>query len=91
MTGPHLLVEYDYVEDILERRGPFREEHLARLRQAKDRGLVLAAGAVGDPPVGAVIVLTDDRRAAEELVAADPYVVNGLVTGWRIRPWNVVV
>jgi hypothetical protein len=24
-------------------------------------------------------------------VAADPYVSNGLVTGWRVRPWTTVV
>jgi uncharacterized protein YciI len=27
----------------------------------------------------------------EAFTKADPYVQNGLVTGWRIREWNVVV
>lgn len=90
-TGRHLLLEYDYVEDILDRRGPFREAHLAHLAAAKERGLVIAAGAAGDPPERAMIVLSDDPAAAEALAAEDPYVLNGLVTEWRVTPWTVVV
>jgi hypothetical protein len=33
----------------------------------------------------------DSPAAAEAFVAADPYVRNGLVTRWRIRPWTTVV
>jgi uncharacterized protein YciI len=91
MTGPHLLVFYDYVDDILERRGPYRDDHLARLSVAKEAGLVVAAGALGDPVTGAAIVVAGDKAAAEALIEDDPYVVNGLVTAWRIVPWNVVV
>jgi uncharacterized protein YciI len=28
---------------------------------------------------------------AESFAASDPYVVNGLVTRWTVRPWTVVV
>jgi uncharacterized protein YciI len=91
MTGPHLLILYDYVPDILERRGPHRDAHLERLRAAKEAGLVVSAGALGDPPTGAAIVVAGDAAAAEDLVAGDPYVMSGLVSGWRIVPWNVVV
>lgn len=91
MTGPHLLVFYDYVDDILERRGPYRDDHLGRLRAAKEAGVVVAAGALGDPVTGAVIIVAADAAAAEALIKDDPYVANGLVTGWRIVPWNVVV
>jgi len=91
MIGPHHILFYDYVEDVLERRGPYREEHLARFTAAKEAGLVVAAGALGDPPTGAAAVLAGDISAVEALVAGDPYVVNGLVTAWRVVPWNVVV
>ena len=33
----------------------------------------------------------EDLAQVEQFVAADPYVANGLVTAWRIRPWTVVV
>jgi uncharacterized protein YciI len=92
VIGPHLLLTYDYVDDIVERRAPHRDAHLAQARAWLGDGRLIAAGAVGDPPTGALFVFS--ARPAEEVeafVAADPYLSAGLVTGWRIAPWNVVV
>ena len=87
----HWLLFYEYVEDVLERRGPYRPAHLDLVNEAHARGALLMAGALADPVDGAVFVFTgDDATAAEELVRADPYVANGLVTSWRIRRWTVV-
>jgi hypothetical protein len=33
----------------------------------------------------------DDAGAAESFVQSDPYVANGIVTAWRIRPWTLAV
>ena len=49
---PHALLLYVYVEDILERRAPHRDEHLALIRAWKDDGRLLMAGPLGDPPSG---------------------------------------
>lgn len=90
--GSYLLLLYDYVSDILERRDPFREAHLDAARSAKERGHLLNVGAVGSPPSGAVFVFADtDVAAVEAYAAADPYVTAGLVTGRRVEPWTVVV
>lgn len=86
----HWLLHYDYVEGIVERRAPHREAHLAHAGAAKDDGRILMAGAVGDPPHGALFVWTR-REGIEEWVGADPYVRAGLVTAHRVEPWNVVV
>jgi len=92
MIGPHVLLSYDYVDDILERRGPHREAHLAQARAWLDDGRLVAAGALGDPPTGAAFIFTErPPEEVEAFVDADPYVAAGLVTGWRIAPWNVVV
>ena len=88
----HWLLSYDYVDDIVTRRAPFREAHLGLLRALHERGALLMAGAVGDPVEGALIVFTaEDKTVAEEFVAQDPYVGEGLVTAWHVRPWSVVV
>lgn len=88
----HWLLFYDYVEDMLERRAPFRDEHLALARTAYERGHLLMAGATVEPLDGAVFVFrTGDRSVVEDFAAADPYVRQGLVPAWRIRPWTVVV
>ena len=90
-TGPHLILFYDYVPDIVERRPPHREAHLARIGEEVDAGRIVMAGAVGDPPTGAAIVFTGvGPDAVEAFAEADPYVRNGLVTDRRIVPWTVV-
>lgn len=91
MTGPHLILLYDYVPDIVERRAPHREEHLARIRAGVEGGGIALAGALGDPPTGAAIVFTgSDRGVAEGFAREDPYVLAGLVTSWRVVSWNVI-
>jgi uncharacterized protein YciI len=84
------LLLYDLVDDYVERRGPLRAEHLAGANAAADAGDLVMAGALADPPDGAVLVFRS-AAAAEAFAAADPYVREGLVTSWRVRPWNVVV
>ncbi len=89
---PYWLLLYDYVEDYVERRAPFRQAHLEAAGQARERGELLLAGALGDSPPGAVLVFTgEDPSVAEDFAEADPYVKEGVVTSWRVRPWNVVV
>jgi uncharacterized protein YciI len=86
----HLLV-YTYVEDIADRRGPYREAHLAAIRAERDAGHITLAGALGTPPTGGAIVWQGvTREDIEAFTAADPYVVNGLVTAQRIERWNLV-
>jgi len=87
----HLVLEYALAEDYLERRAALREEHLALARAAHERGELLLAGALPDPYDRALLVWTAPREVVEAFVADDPYVRLGLVTGWSIRDWNVVI
>jgi uncharacterized protein YciI len=88
----HYLLFYDVVDDYVTRRAAFRNEHLALARQAHERGDLVLAGALADPPDGAVLVFRGPSSApAEAFAKADPYVRNGLVTAWRVRAWNTVV
>lgn len=87
----HILV-YDYVPDILERRAPYREAHLELVRGLHAEGVVVMAGATGDPVDSALFVFRGaDDRPVRAFVAADPYCAAGLVRGHRIAPWTVVV
>ena len=88
----HFLLFYDVVDDYVDRRGPFRAEHLALIRKAHDRGDLVMAGALADPADGAVLVfLGPSPEPAESFVQADPYVRNGLVKAWRVRKWSTVI
>jgi uncharacterized protein YciI len=87
----HHLLLYEYVEDMAERRGPYREGHLERIRAERDAGRVVMAGALGNPPSGAAIVFRGvEREEIEQFVDDDPYVQAELVRAWRIEPWNLV-
>ena len=87
----HHILFYEYVDDIAERRGPYREEHVARIRAARDSGQVVMAGALGDPPHGGAIVFRGVEAGEIEAFADDdPYTKAGLVRGRRIEPWNLV-
>ncbi len=88
----HYLLIYDAAPDYLERRAAYRAEHLALARTAHQRGELVLGGALDDPVDGAVILFRGDSpAAAEAFAAADPYVRNGLVSRWRVRPWTTVV
>ena len=56
------------------------------------QGKLRLAGAY-DPPTGGALLVFEVASPAEveAFVASDPYVKNGVVTGHRIRPWNVVI
>lgn len=88
----HYLLLYDVVSDYVERRAAFRNEHLQLAREAHARGELVLGGALDDPVDGAVLLFQGESPAAAEAFAArDPYVRNGLVTRWRVRPWKTVV
>jgi len=88
----HYLLFYVLSPDYLERRGEFRAEHLALAWAASERGEMVLGGALTDPFDYAVFLFRGRSPAvAERFVEADPYVANGLVTEWRIRPWMTVV
>jgi uncharacterized protein len=87
----HFLLLYDFTEDYLQRRAPYRGEHLRLAWEAHERGELILGGALADSPAGAVLLFQgEDDRAARAFAAADPYLTSGLVTHWRLRPWTTV-
>jgi uncharacterized protein YciI len=92
MIVMYFLLFYEVVDDYIERRRAFREEHLGLAREAKERGELVLAGAYDDPPDGAALVFrADDDSVVMDFVAHDPYVREGLVKKWVIRQWAVVI
>ncbi len=86
----HILLIYDLAPDYLARRAQFRDAHLALAWEAAADGALLLGGAVGEPVESALLLFTEEARAAA-FAAADPYVREGLVTRWRTVPWTTVV
>jgi uncharacterized protein YciI len=88
----YYMLLYEVVDDFINRRAPFREEHLGIVRKAHERGELFMAGALSDPVDSAALVFTtEDRAVPERFAENDPYVKEGLVRSWKIRKWDVVI
>lgn len=88
----YCILFYVYVENIIEKRKPYREEHLALAQRFVKEGKLILGGAYSEPADGAAIIFKVETK--EEVIAFvenDPYVKNNLVTQWSIREWNAVV
>ena len=88
----YYMLLYEVVDDFINRRAPFREEHLGMVRKAHERGELFMAGALSDPvDTAALVFKTEDRAVPERFAENDPYVKEGLVKSWKVRKWNVVI
>lgn len=87
----YYILFYKTVENYIVRRAPFREDHLGLVHEFHDDGRLLMAGALAEPADGAVLIFSGDTpQSAHDFVSRDPYVKNGLITEWSVRPWMVV-
>ena len=66
MPATRFVLFYDYVEGIVEKRAPFRGDHLALANEYLERGELLMAGAFADPVDGAAFVFSVEDRARVE-------------------------
>ena len=82
------VLTYEGVEGFLPLAQEHGAGHVARLREFQSRGLVLMAGPLLEPFDGDAMAIFTSREAAEEFVAGDPFVLGGVVAGWRLRPWS---
>jgi uncharacterized protein YciI len=89
---PYYALFYEVVDDFPARRSPFRQEHLKLAQEAHQRGEIVLAGALAEPADRALIILRGDSpEVARSFAEKDPYVRNGLVSRWEVRPWTVVI
>lgn len=88
----HYLLYYAYGDGYLERRPAFRDAHLRHAWRAQERGALVLGGALADPlDAGLLLFEAQSPAPVEAFARADPYVVNGLVSSWRVREWRTVV
>ncbi len=88
----HYLLIYDVTPEYLKRRAEYRKAHLELAWKAHDRGELLLGGALADPVDGAILLFSGaGPEAAEKFAREDPYVTQGLVARWKVRPWTTVV
>lgn len=89
--APHFVLIYEVGPDFIQRRGEFRDEHLALAWKAADAGELVLAGALEEPTEQAFLLFRGSRDAALRFAAADPYVKHGLVKAFRVKQWHTTV
>ena len=88
---PTWLVEATYAPDAAETRVPFRAQHLARIVELKEAGVIVEAGALSDMTASIVILRAPDEAAALEILQGDVYTANGVWVELRARPFGRVI
>jgi uncharacterized protein YciI len=87
----HYILFYELADDYIERRAEFRSKHLALAWQASERGELVLGGVLEEPIDTALLLFeAESADAAKRFAEADPYVLNGLVKSWHVRPWTTV-
>ena len=88
----YYILFYETVENYVEKRAPYREEHLAYAQAAHARGELFLAGALAEPADKAVLVFKGESPdGARAFAEGDPYVKAGIIARWEVRPWTVVI
>jgi hypothetical protein len=76
-----------YCANAIEKRAPFREEHLAGLQRQKQAGTLVTLG----PTEGSTHVFgiyeAESQQQVEDLLQADVYWREGIWTALEVYPW----
>lgn len=92
ITPKLYALQYDYVDNAFEKRKPYREAHFAFIGKQVKKGNVILAGATGHPPTGGLIIFRNlSSNDVEQLAQQDPYVTNGIVTKYTVKPFMAVI
>lgn len=92
MSSKYFILQYGYVSDMVNRRKKYREEHLRYAQKHVDNKFLIAGGAIMPHiETGVLIFRAENQQDVDLFAMRDPYVLNGLVTHYHIREWNVAV
>jgi uncharacterized protein YciI len=89
--GMKYVLLYESADDVLSKAPAHFPAHSARIQEFRGRGELLMIGTFGDPQREGSMAIFSTRAAAEEFVAGDPFVANGVVRRWEIRDWNDIL
>ena len=82
---------YESADDVLEKAPVHFPAHSERADEFHARGTLLMVGTSADPQEQGAMAIFTTREAAEEFVAGDPFMLNGVVARHEIREWDEVL
>jgi uncharacterized protein len=84
---PKYVLFGSYCDDVLEKRAPYRQAHLDRLRQLKEQNILVTIGPTKDLTKVFGVYDAPDEVAAKKLIEDDPYWKAGVWTEYTIKEW----
>jgi uncharacterized protein len=91
MPAMKYVLLYSSADDVMETAPVHFPAHRARVDEFHARGDLLMIGTFADPVKDGSMAIFGSREAAEEFVAGDPFVRNGVVASWELREWDEVL
>ena len=82
---------YNSAENVAAKAGPVFAAHKAHYQAYQARGELLMLGTFENPQADGSMAVFTTREAAEEFAAADPFVLQGVVTGYMIKGCNEAI
>ena len=76
-----------YCEDAINKREPFREQHLKRLKNLKDRNILVTLGPTKCTKYLFGIFNANDEKELRELIEKDIYWKEGIWISFNIYHW----
>ena len=76
-----------YCEDAIIKREPFRKQHLNRLKNLKDRNILVTLGPTKCTKYLFGIFNANDEKQLRDFIEEDIYWKKGIWTNYDIYPW----
>lgn len=84
---PKYIMWGSYCENALEKRTPYRQDHLAGLADQKEKGILITLGPTKDNTQVFGIYEAQTEEQVKELVESDPYWKNQIWTDYQVKEW----
>ncbi|MDY7020765.1 MAG: YciI family protein, partial [Cyanobacteriota bacterium] len=84
---PKYILFGTYCDNVLEKREPYRQEHLEGIKKQKEAGIVMTIGPTQDLTKVFGIYEAENEQIVRDLIEADPYWKNGIWTAYDVKAW----
>lgn len=87
----YYILEYITSGNYLEERVKYRKDHLNHATEYFNKNYLILGGAIDSANEAVLVFKADNEKIAKAFAENDPYVKNGLIKGWTVKKWNVVI
>lgn len=84
---PKYIMWGSYCENALEKRTPYRQDHLAGLAAQKEKGILITLGPTKDNTQVFGIYEAETETEVRDLVESDPYWKHQIWTEYQVKEW----